>query len=206
MSPEASEAFRQRMQNATPEERQRMREERRAAGGGTGPGGGPGAGAGGGGGRFASLSPEERAALRQRMQGDIPDGSQRGRQGEGRGTSRPAARGTVAGEIGGGPVEPPRITMRPVWLLKDGKLERVPLRVSISDGAAVAVVDGPLTEGDVVVTGVSQPAAARAQGTGNPLMPFGGRFPGAPGGAGGGANRTTGGAGGNRPTGGGGSR
>ena len=170
------------------------------------PGGGPGAGAGGGGGRFASLSPEERAALRQRMQGDIPDGSQRGRQGEGRGTSRPAARGTVAGEIGGGPVEPPRITMRPVWLLKDGKLERVPLRVSISDGAAVAVVGGPLNEGDVVVTGVSQPAAARAQGTGNPLMPFGGRFPGAPGGAGGGANHTTGGAGGNRPTGGGGSR
>ena len=192
MSPEAREAFRQRMQNATPEERQRFREERQAAGGGAGSGAGPGSGAGGGGGRFASLSPEERAALRQRMRGDTPDGSQRGRQGEGRGPSRPPARGTVAGEIGGGPVEPPRITMRPVWLLKDGKLERVPLRVSISDGAAVAVVGGPLNEGDVVVTGVSQPAAARAQGTGNPLMPFGGRFPGAPGGAGGGA--------GNRPT------
>jgi HlyD family secretion protein len=176
MSPEAREAFRQRMQNATPEERQRMREERRAAGGGEG---------------------GERGALRQRMQGSTPDGSQPGRQGEGRGTSRPAARGTVATEIGGGPVEPPRITMRPVWLLRDGKLERVPLRVSISDGAAVAVVGGPLKEGDVVVTGVSQPAAARAQGTGNPLMPFGGRFPGPQGGGGGGGgNRTQGGGGG----------
>ena len=180
MSPEAREAFRQRMQNATPEERQRMREERRAAGGGEG---------------------GERGALRQRMQGSTTDGSQsgsqRGRQGEGRGTSRPAARGTVATEIGGGPVEPPRITMRPVWLLRDGKLERVPLRVSISDGAAVAVIGGPLKEGDVVVTGVSQPTAARAQGTGNPLMPFGGRFPGPQGGGGGGGgNRTQGGGGG----------
>ncbi|MEQ1897663.1 MAG: efflux RND transporter periplasmic adaptor subunit [Vicinamibacterales bacterium] len=163
MSPEAREAFRQRMQNATPEERQRMREERRP----------------------------ERAAFRQRMQGSTPAASQ------GRGTSRPAARGTVATEIGGGPVEPPRITMRPVWLLRDGKLERVPLRVSISDGAAVAVVSGPIKEGDVVVTGVSQPAAARAQGTGNPLMPFGGRFPGPQGGGGGGGgNRTPGGGGG----------
>ncbi len=183
MSPEAREAFRQRMQNATPEERQRMREERRAAGGGTGPGAGPGSETGGGGGRFANLSPEERAALRQRMQGGAPDGSQGGRQG--RGTSRAAGRINAAQEIGGGPVEPPRITTRPVWLLKDGKLERVALRVSISDGAVVAVVDGPLKVGDVVVTGVSQPAAAQAQGTGNPLMPFGGRFPGPQGGGGG---------------------
>lgn len=185
MSPEAREAFRQRMQNATPEERQRMREERRA--GGAGP--------------FAGMSPEERETFRQRMQGGPPDGSQRGRQG--RGTSRPAGQSKAAQEIGGGPVEPPRITTRPVWLLKDGKLERVPLRVSISDGAVVAVVGGPLTEGDVVVTGVSQPAAARAQGTGNPLMPFGGRFPGPQGGGGG--NRATGGGNGVR-TGGGGAR
>ena len=202
MSPEAREAFRQRMQNATPEERQRMREERRTGGGGNGggegagPGSGPGSGAGGGGGRFANLSPEERAALRQRMQGGAPAGRQRGRQSQG--TNKPAGRGAVVEEIGGGPAEPPRITMRPVWLLRDGKLERVPLRVSISDGAAVAVVDGPIKDGDVVVTGVSQPAAARTQGAGNPLMPFGGRFPGPQGGAGGGA--------GNRPAGGGGAR
>ena len=147
--------------------------------GGFGPGGtgagGPGAGTGGG-----------RAPA-------AAGGAAEGRQG--RGANRPAARGNVATEIGGGPVEPPRITMRPVWLLRDGKLARVPLRVSISDGAAVAVVDGPIKEGDVVVTGVSQPAAARAQGTGNPLMPFGGRFPGPQGGAGGGGNRTTGGGG-----------
>lgn len=189
MSPEAREAFRQRMQDATPEDRQRMREERRAAFGGDAAG--PGSGMGGGGGRFANLSPEERAALRQRMQGSTPEASQ------GRGTSRPAAaRGNVAEEIGGGPVEPPRITMRPVWILRDGKLERVPVRVSISDGAAMAVVGGPLKEGDVVVTGVTQPATARVQGTGNPLMPFGGRFPG----------RQGGGAGGNRTTGGGGAR
>ena len=91
----------------------------------------------------------------------------------------------------------PKITVRPVWLLRDGKLQRAVVRVSVSDGAAMAVVDGAIAEGDVVVTGVAQPAAASAPGTGNPLMPFGGRPPGgfggnnrnAAGGAAGGARR-----------------
>jgi hypothetical protein len=150
MSPEEREAFRQRMQNATPEERQRMREARLAAGG-----------AGGGTGREPGAS---RAA-----------GARRRADATTRTAAEPAA-------------EAPKITTRPVWVLRDGKLARAVVRVSVSDGAALAVVDGAISEGDVVVTGVTQPAA-QPQAAGNPLMPFGGRAPGGFGGAGGNNNR-----------------
>lgn len=164
MSPEEREAFRQRMQNATPEERQRMREERRAAGGGFGGEAGGGA----------------------RESGDgRPSGARR--RGEGPAAPQPRA-GRAAGTAAEPALEPPKITTRPVWVLREGKLARAIVRVSVSDGAALAVVDGALKEGDVVVTGVAQPAA-QAQGTGNPLMPFGGRAPGGFGGGGGNANR-----------------
>lgn len=234
LSPEEREAFRQRMQNASPEERQRLREERRSAGGGPSapPGaeqGGPGAagggtGAGPGGGRFANLSPEERAAFRERMQNMSPEerdafrqrmreggppagggapaggraGADRGASAKtpGAGSRRPVVGGRngAPGEVPFAAAEPPRVTTRAVWLLRDGKLERAVVRVSVSDGAALALVEGSVNEGDLVVTGVAQPTA-QAPGAGNPLMPFGGRFPGAPGGnfGGGGAARTTGG-------------
>ena len=78
------------------------------------------------------------------------------------------------------------------------------LRVGINDGAMTAVLDGPLQEGAVVVTGVAQ--AQSAQQGGNPL--FGGRFPGGPGfgggGFGGGGRGGPGGGGGGRGGGGGG--
>lgn len=161
--------------------------------------------------RFANMTPEEREAFRQRMQNLSPEDRQRFREGR-------RGRGETAGGDGGpdragaagerpqaarpnrparaavgeaeAPVEP-KITVRPVWLLRDGKLQRAVVRVSVSDGAAMAVVDGAIAEGDVVVTGVAQPAAAPTMGTGNPLMPFGGR---SPGGFGGGNRNATGGA------------
>lgn len=168
-------------------------------------------------GRFANMTPEEREAFRQRMQNMSPEERQRFREarrgrgempgGEG-GPGRPGADGArppgarparparATADEGEAPVVP-KITVRPVWLLRDGKLQRAVVRVSVSDGAAMAVVDGAIAEGDVVVTGVAQPAAASAPGTGNPLMPFGGRPPGgfggnnrnAAGGAAGGARR-----------------
>jgi HlyD family secretion protein len=158
MSPEEREAFRQRMQNATPEERQRMREARLAAGGGFG------AGRRGEGGTGAAPGASATGTRREGRAGRGPDTA-----------AEPAA-------------EAPKITTRPVWVLRDGKLARAVVRVSVSDGAALAVVDGALSEGDVVVTGVTQPAA-QPQAAGNPLMPFGGRAPGGFGGAGGNNNR-----------------
>lgn len=181
MSPEEREAFRQRMQNATPEERQRMREARLAAGGG------PPRGFGGGDGR----APGAGGGFGARRRGD-GHGTAAGAAGAGAPRPARSARGAAAAEPA---AEAPKITTRPVWVLREGKLARVVVRVSVSDGAAMAVVDGGLTEGDVVVTGVTQPAA-QPQAAGNPLMPFGGR---PPGGFGGGNNtRTPGAAGGAR--------
>jgi len=162
-----------------------------AAGGGTAPGSGAS--------RFANMSAEDRAAFRERLQNATPEERQRMREARrGGGADAPAASGasrrtrtsrTAAPEQEPA-VEAPTITTRPVWVLRGGQLARVIVRVSVSDGAALAVVDGALAEGDLVVTGVTQPAAQAQQGTGNPLMPFGGR---APGGFGGTGNRNTGG-------------
>jgi len=133
--------------------------------------------------RFANMSAEERQRMREARRAGAGDPA----------TAPGAGNRTQANRAGAPEEEPaaeaPKITTRPVWVLRDGQLARVIVRVSVSDGAAMAVVDGALAEGDLVVTGVAQPAQAQ-QGTGNPLMPFGGR---APGGFGGNSNRNTGG-------------
>ena len=170
--------MRERMQNMSPEERERMRGQfgGGAEGGRRGGFGGEGGNAGGG--------------RRQRQ----------GAQASGLAGSRGVRSGQAA-------EAPPRPVFRPVWLLKDGKLEQVRLRIGINDGAMTAVLDGPIQQGALVVTGVAQ--AQSAQQGGNPL--FGGRgfpgggFPGGgfgggrggfPGGSGGGGNRGGGGGGG----------
>jgi HlyD family secretion protein len=61
-----------------------------------------------------------------------------------------------------------------VWVLRDGRLVVVPVRVGTSDGARTAVEGRDLVEGDQVVTGVTD-APAAAQPTTSPLLPFGGR-------------------------------
>jgi HlyD family secretion protein len=119
-------------------------------------------------GRSAAAPPADvPAGLRGGISG--ADGQRPGRGGAGFGDPQRSATDEISG-----PLEPQRVTRRPVWLLRNGRLERVQLRLSINDGVAMAVVDGPVMEGDMVVTGVSQPAA-KARGGGNPLMPFGGR-------------------------------
>jgi HlyD family secretion protein len=79
---------------------------------------------------------------------------------------------------------------RRVWVLgADGKPQPRRIKVGLSDGSATEVVEGELSEGDVVVTGqnVTASASARTQNGGQSSAPgFGGapRTGGAPGGGG----------------------
>lgn len=72
------------------------------------------------------------------------------------------------------------------WLLVDGQLKPVALRLGISDGTYTEVISDELPETSEVVTGVTGLGSTRGTptqgGTGNPLMP--GRGPGGPGGGG----------------------
>jgi HlyD family secretion protein len=63
-----------------------------------------------------------------------------------------------------------------VWVLRDGRLEAVTVRLGITDGTTTAILGGGLTEGARVVTGVTT-ASSAAQTTRSPLLPFGGRSP-----------------------------
>jgi HlyD family secretion protein len=59
-----------------------------------------------------------------------------------------------------------------VWVLRDGRLRRVRVETSTSDGVVTAVVGGELEEGDQVVTGLAAQAAATASpSSGSPLLP-----------------------------------
>ena len=75
-------------------------------------------------------------------------------------------------------------TIARVWTLQDGQLHPVRVRTGVTDGTVTAVVDGQISENTTVVTGVASATTASAnQPTTSPLMPFGGRRPGAGGGA-----------------------
>ena len=138
-------------------------------------------------GGFAAMTPAQREQMRERMQEMSPEERQqmRGHFGQGAGGGAvgapPGMRGP--GDPGGrrravadGAPGTPRVTTRPVWVLNAGRLERVEVRTSISDGIVQAVVGGPLEQGSQVVTGVTEARAVAAQGGGNPLMPSFGRF------------------------------
>ena len=75
-----------------------------------------------------------------------------------------------------------------VWLYINKELKPVNLRLGITDGTNTELISGELQPGMEVVTGVltggARPTAAA--GTGNPLLPQGGRGPGGFGGPGGG--------------------
>ena len=66
-----------------------------------------------------------------------------------------------------------------VWILRAGAVQEARVRTGVTDGAVTAVLEGDLREGDQVVTGVADQAASAAPATGSPLLPFGGRGPGA---------------------------
>src|SRR5262245_6985310 len=138
---------------------------------------GPADGAGSGGrGPFANMTPEQREQMRQRFEQMTPEQREQMRQ-------RRAAR--LSGDEGAGSGAPTRI-----WVLADGKLTPVQVRVGITDGANTEVSAADLKEGTQVVTGLAAQTAAASQTTGSPLLPFGGRFGGNRGmGAGGGGGQ-----------------
>jgi len=140
--------------------------DRMASGGGSG-GGREGRGGGGGAGgdgwreRAQNMSPEERAAMRQRFAGAN------------------AARRPPSGEAS---------VVRTVYVMEDAKtgkkpvLKPVKVKIGISDGKDTEVLEG-LNEGDVVVLGVNTPALAANQNNTRPPgsgplggNPFGGGF------------------------------
>jgi HlyD family secretion protein len=74
--------------------------------------------------------------------------------------------------------EAPRKDSAQVWVLKDGQLSPVSVTAGISDGTMTALSAGAIEEGAEVVTSIpSQPVGAESSGS--PLLPFGGRRPGA---------------------------
>jgi HlyD family secretion protein len=62
-----------------------------------------------------------------------------------------------------------------VWVLKNAALHRVEITTGLSDGLVTEVVQGDVTEGEVVV--VSEATSGEAGGTKNPFAPqiFGGK-------------------------------
>ncbi len=59
-----------------------------------------------------------------------------------------------------------------IWTLADGRLQRVPVEVGVSDGLLVAVKAATLSEGATVVTGVAPATVASAvPASGSPLVP-----------------------------------
>jgi HlyD family secretion protein len=146
---------------------------------------------------------EQRGELLKRMRDRGIDpgasGGRRGGRGGGRGSatppSLPATRATGATTIDAlfGPL-PLVETSGRVWQYTDKQLEPIRLRLGITDGQATELIEGSVTEGDLVVTNISLGGDTRPAATGG--FPFGqpgrGQFPGGfPGGGnrGGGGNQ-----------------
>jgi HlyD family secretion protein len=164
--------FAERIAEMAPEERERFRERMRARG-------------------FTPPSDEEIAAVAtapSRAQGPGSDQSQNRRTTEQATSaaaprqSSPAAGGATTFDALFGPL-PPTESFGQVWLNVGGQLQRVRLRLGISDGQQTELIqamDGDLHEGTEVVTNVITAAAREAAAT-----PAGGNvFPGLGGGRG----------------------
>jgi HlyD family secretion protein len=64
-----------------------------------------------------------------------------------------------------------------VWVLRDGQLERLVVKIGVTDGTTSEVVEGDLRKSDVVVVDASGEKAAAPAASANPLAP-GGQRPG----------------------------
>jgi hypothetical protein len=58
-----------------------------------------------------------------------------------------------------------------VWMLRDGRLSPIRVRTGLNDGTQAAMVEGDLTPGDAVVTGVATAASAAPAAGRSPLVP-----------------------------------
>jgi len=166
--------FAERMQNLSPEEREAMLARMRERGidpNNPGAGGrGNGAGAPGGAGRGGAQASADQAVRRNRA------------------TSTPPAPANGATTIDALFAPLTRtITRGMAWIFTNNQMQRVPLRLGITDGQNTEIVEGDLAEGAAVVTNVviagqtTRPATTAFPGFGQPGR---GGFPG--GGAGGG--------------------
>jgi HlyD family secretion protein len=152
--------------------------------------GGPGVadGPGGAGGNESPRAP--RAEGEQASRGGFGQGGGGGRGGQGLGGrgGQGGGRGGFGGRGGGGagaqrPQPASGAGPATIWQLADGKLQPVRVRAGLSDGTSVAILGGPLVEGQQIVTSVITPTtAAVPQSTGSPLVPNMGRGRGGPGG------------------------
>jgi HlyD family secretion protein len=164
----------------------------REGGAAAGVAGGAGAANAGGQGRGSN---DQREALRARLQQMSPEERQAffaargggGRGGDGRGGDGRAGggRGAAGGRGGrndggqgnvrfrGAAPGQNRRTPGQVWVVADGHLQAVPVRIGISGGSTVAISGDGLKEGTVVATGVIETTVAAAPGGGNPLLPQG---------------------------------
>ncbi len=88
-------------------------------------------------------------------QGDAPAGERRQAGGS----------GNAAGARGGGEGE------RAVWVLRDGRPAPLRVRTGITDGSFTELVDGPLAEGDLLVTDATGPAGKPKPATGGGRPP-----------------------------------
>ncbi len=145
--------------------------------------------------RFKTMSPDEQKGFVDRMKSRGQDTKEFEK------LMAPAAKpkapamqskyGTVSGETIDAlfaPLPPVESTGR-AWLYVDKQLKPVRLRLGITDGTYTQLLDNDLQSDMAVVTGVvlpNQRTASGGPGTGNPLLPQGGRgFGGPPGGFGG---------------------
>jgi HlyD family secretion protein len=90
------------------------------------------------------------------------------------GRPRPGAGGGAAGTSDEAP------NQKSVWVLRDGAPQQTRIKTSTSDGTKTEVLEGPLAEGDLVITDAtlsagSKPAAGLLPGT--PAPPRGGGGP-----------------------------
>jgi HlyD family secretion protein len=152
----------ERLQNLSPEERERLREQMR--GRGQGEGGGQGRGQGRGRGNAAADAPQAPASA---PRADTPTGA------------GPATFDALFAPL------PPVESVGRVWIYADGQLSPLRVRIGVSDGQNTELLEGALEEGSELVTNVLTGAETR------PATPTGafpglgrGGFPG-----GGGGNR-----------------
>ncbi len=113
---------------------------------------------------ITDMAPEQRAALRERLQQMSPEERQQMRTG-----STESGRGQAPSAVAD------QGDRAVVWVIEEGALARVAVRTGISDGTQTAVVGGALEPGSQVVTGVLTGTTAAAATTGSPLLPTGRR-------------------------------
>jgi len=117
----------------------------------------------------AAASSSAGRGRRPREGGDQPSGAPSGEAPAGSASGQaPAAaasgeapgggRGRGRMRDGGGPPS----DRKTVYVLRDGQPKRIPVRIGISDGSFTEITDGPLEEGDLVITGSSDTTGSSA--------------------------------------------